>query len=175
MSKNDSLQEAIKCLKIKDVYLRSSEASLADDFEPKYDSKIESLDVQFKHLVTQSSVLLLEGGGADDSEDSIQLFRVFVTLGARWVMLSTKDDGNGDDHIKAEIEAVMMAEYLMQKDPGQDALKEFALRNASYHIWPFWREYLTTQCMRMNLPKLVLPTMQVTQNLHAEDAESDCD
>ena len=175
MDKKALLQQAIDCLKIQDVYLRSSNASLADDFEPKYAPDIEDLDVQYKHLVTQSSVLSLEEDSAEKSKNAVQLFRVFVTLGARWVTPTSKEDATEDDGIRAEIEAVMMAEYLMQKNPGQDALNEFALRNASYHIWPFWREYLTTQCMRMNLPKLMLPTMQVAQNIHAESNESDCE
>lgn len=175
MDKKALLQQAIDCLKIKDIYLRSSKADLADDFEPKYDPDVESLDVQFKHFVTQSSILLLEEEEADKGENGIQLFRVFVTLGARWVIPPTEEDTRNDGRVRAEIEAVMMVEYLMQKDPGQDALKEFALRNASYHIWPFWREYLTTQCMRMNLPKLMLPTMQVAQNIQAESVESACE
>lgn len=175
MDKKALLQQAIDCLKIKDIYLRSSKADLADHFEPKYDPDVESLEVQFKHFVTQSSVLLLEEQGADKGQNGTQLFRVFITLGARWVIPPTKVDTKSGDRVRAEIEVVMMAEYLMQKDPGQDALKEFALRNASYHIWPFWREYLTTQCMRMNLPKLILPTMQVAQNVQAESDEPDCE
>ena len=156
---NESLQKAIECLKIHDVYLRSSEATLTDGFEPKYETDLDALEVQFKHLVSHSNVLLLE----EDGESKLQLFRVFVELGARWVE-STEQKSGDDDSFKAQIEAVMVAEYLMKEDPGKEALKEFALRNASYHIWPYWREYLTTQCMRMNLPKLVMPTVQFANN-----------
>jgi hypothetical protein len=46
----------------------------------------------------------------------------------------------------------------------KDCLNEFALRNASYHVWPYWRELLMSQCARMHLPRLVMPTMQVAQN-----------
>ena len=45
-----------------------------------------------------------------------------------------------------------------------DSLKAFALNNASYHIWPFWREYLMSMCNRMNLPKIAVPTFQVKNN-----------
>jgi len=30
-------------------------------------------------------------------------------------------------------------------------------RTASFHIWPFWREFVISQCNRMNLPRAVLP------------------
>lgn len=152
------LQDAIKCLNIRDVYMRSSSASLEDNFEPKYDSDLESLQVQFKHVVTHSNVLELE----EDEGKTIQLFRVFVELGTRWVFPAGEDDG--DEEVMAHIEGVMVAEYQMDRNPGSDALKVFALNNASFHIWPYWREYLSSQCLRMNLPKLVMPTKQFASN-----------
>jgi len=160
---NEALQKAIECLKINDVYLRSSEARLSDGFEPKYETDLGVLDVKFKHVVTHSNVLLLE----EEGESTAQLFRVFVELGARWLDPANHEDGDSN-RLKAQIEAVMVAEYQMKEDPGKEALKEFALGNASFHIWPYWREYLTTQCMRMNLPKLVMATVQFATNRNAE-------
>ncbi len=157
---NETLQKAIECLNIHDVYLRSSEAMLADGFEPKYEQDlVDTLDVQFMHVVTHSSLLVLE----EEGENTVQLFRVFVKLGARWLDPTEPEDGDGSQ-LKAQIEAVMVAEYQMNEDPGKDALKEFALHNASYHIWPYWREYLMTQSIRMNLPKLVIPAVQFANN-----------
>lgn len=66
----------------------------------------------------------------------------------------------------------MVAEYRMSEDPGKESLKEFALRNASYHIWPYWREYLMGQCLRMNLPKVILPAVQFAQNRGSEKPRS---
>jgi hypothetical protein len=160
---NDALQRAIDCLQIDDVYLHASESRLAEGFEPKYQADLESLDVQFKHLVTHSSVLLVE----EEGQPSVQLFRVFVELGVRWLEPADRG-GVEDERVRAEIGGVLVAEYRMQEDPGKDALKAFALRNASYHVWPYWREYLTAQCMRMNLPKLMLPAVQFAQNPKAD-------
>jgi hypothetical protein len=154
----DALQQAIDHLKIHDVYLRSSEARLADGFEPKYDD-LDSVEVQFKHVVTHSNVLELDEG----TDATVQLFRVFVELGTRWLGPADTHAGE-DERLLAQIDGVMVAEYRMQADPGKDALKQFALKNASFHIWPYWREFLTTQCMRMNLPKLVMPAVQFARN-----------
>ncbi len=154
-----ALQKAIDCLKIRDVYLYSSNASLKDAFEPKYDPDLDKLEVQFKHIVIRSSVLALE-----DVSKTINLFRVFVELGARWVLPIVKENTVDTFEIKAHIDGIMVAEYFMQKDPGSDALKHFAMKNASFHIWPYWREYLTAHCQRMNLPKLVIPTVQFAGN-----------
>lgn len=152
------LQKAIDCLTIRDVYLRASNAALMDDFEPRYESELERLEVQFKHIVAHSSVLALE----DETNGKSCLFRVFVDLGMRWVLPNVLDEG--DPVVKANIEGTMVAEYQMDGNPGAEALKVFALKNASYHIWPFWREYLSSLCLRMNLPKVVLPIRQLASN-----------
>ncbi|XSG84784.1 MAG: preprotein translocase subunit SecB [Methylohalobius sp. ZOD2] len=159
---SEDLQKAIECLTIRDVYMRASSAALADDFEPKYEHDLNKLAVQFKHVVTHSNVLELE----EDGDNTSKLFRVFVDLGTRWVL----PDAESDDalEIKAHIEAIMVAEYQLESDPGPEALKAFALKNASFHIWPYWREYLSSQCLRMNLPKLVMPTRQFASNHNAE-------
>jgi len=160
-----TLQDAIDNLSIHDVYLRSSSAMLAENFEPRYDTELENLKVQFKHIVTHSNVLELE----EPEGNTTNLFRVFVELGTRWVLHARESD---EEDVKAHIEGVMVAEYQMYQNPGKDALKEFALKNASYHIWPFWREYLSSQCLRMNLPKLVLPVKQFASNPVADSAPS---
>lgn len=156
---NKALQKAIDCLKIRDVYLHSSRASLEDAFEPKYDSDLDKLEVQFKHIVTRSSVLEL-----DEGNRTINLFRVFVELGTRWIISGERKNGDKALEVKAYIEGTMVAEYLMLDDPGPEALNQFAMKNASFHIWPYWREYLTSQSVRMNLPKLVMPTVQFASN-----------
>jgi hypothetical protein len=158
-----ALQEAIDSLKIRDVYLYSSSALLEDAFEPKYDPDLDKLEVQFKHAVTRSNVLELEEGNK-----TINLFRVYVELGTRWVLPNLVQDSDSDPEIKAHIEGVMVAEYLMRSDPGPDALKQFAMKNASFHIWPYWREYLTSHCQRMNLPKLIMPAVQFASNQGAD-------
>lgn len=158
----DELQDAIECLNIRDVYIRSSSAALEDSFEPKYGAELENLEIQFKHVVTQSNVLELE----EDKGNSIHLFRVFVELGTRWVFPAK--EGGDEPEVMAHIEGVMVAEYQMDKNPGPEALKAFALKNASFHIWPYWREYLSSQCLRMNLPKLVMPAKQFASNKKAE-------
>lgn len=155
---DEALQKAINSLRIQDVYLYSGVAGIVDGFDPKYDSDVESLQIQFKHLVKRSVVLELK-----EENEVRRLFRVCIELGARWVALSGQD-GEEEPEEKARIEGTMVAEYLMIEDPGPDALQCFALRNASYHVWPYWREYLSAQCLRMNLPKMTLPAVQFAAN-----------
>jgi hypothetical protein len=166
------LQQAIQCLQIRDVLMRQSQAFVSDDFDPKYDDGADNLEVQLKHAVTRSEVLEVK-----NSEQTQHIFRVFVDLGARWVEAALEEQGDAGEtahepHVKAQIEATLIAEYALKEDPGKEALDAFALKNASYHVWPYWREYLSSQCQRMGLPKVVVPTIQIAHNHNQDDEPS---
>ncbi len=172
MAMTTPLQQAIQCLRIRDVLVRSSQSFIAEDFDPAYDSGVDGLAVQLKHVVTRSQVMEVEGEG-----QSLRLFRVFVELGARWIeapSAGTKTPDQGlEPPVKALVEAMMVAEYELTNDLEKEALDAFALKNASVHVWPYWREFLSSQCQRMGLPKAVVPTVQFAAN-HAGKLES-CD
>ena len=148
-----SLQVAIQALKIQDVYVRDQVAACRDDFNPKYETDFDSLTIQHMHLVRQSSVFEAEEGNC--------LLQVFIRLGVRWINPSETSE---ELSIRAIIEAEFIAEYSMSQKLDQQSIDEFALKNASYHVWPYWRELLSSHCARMQLPRLVMQTVQFAQN-----------
>jgi len=161
----ENLQIAIDKLRIHDVYLNSSISQCVNNFEPKYDPNIDKLEVQTKHFVKRAEVVKLD--------ETQLLMRVFIELGVRWVDNSITDE---EKSIRAFIEAEFIAEYSMDEELDQVCVDEYALKNASFHVWPYWRELLMNQCNRMYLPRYVLPTMQLAQNRHQidENAIEDC-
>ena len=140
------LQLAIETLHINDVYLKFTRAQCIDDFDPKFADVQTELQVQQLHAVRRSEVIQVEGDG--------QLLRVYIRLGTRWIMPREGDE----PEVKAFIEADFIAEYLMTTPLEQASIDEFSLKNASYHVWPYWREFLSSQCERMRLPRVVMPT-----------------
>lgn len=156
---NAELQKAIDSLQIQDVYLRNLVARCEGDFDPKYYSDLESLVIQTMHQVRQSMVVELD--------DQKNVLRVFVNLGARWMDEKNEDEAGS---IKALIEAEFIAEYTMKEMLEKASIDEFSLKNVSYHIWPYWRELLSSQCDRMHLPKAILPMIQLAHNRHANHA-----
>ena len=165
------LQPAVVCLQFRDVLIYNAEAFTVDDLDPKPCTGLYGRQIQLKHMVSHSQVLEVE-----DGEQTQQLFRVFIQLGARWVEAAPREQGGGEgtvaeEQVKAQIEATLIAEYALTDHPGKEALDAFALKNASYHVWPYWREYLSSQCQRMGLPKVVVPTIQVAQH-HLQQGES---
>lgn len=169
------LQQAIECLKIRDVAMRKTHALIADDYEPKYDPAIDDLAVQLMHVVRLGRVLEIE-----DGEQRLQVFQVYIDLGARWVrpeevVESELEKEGAEPAVLAQIEATFVSEYELTNELEKEALDAFALKNASYHVWPYWREYLSTQCTRMGLPKVVVPTVQFASNHQQKGAFSTCD
>jgi hypothetical protein len=155
---NANLQKAIDTLRIHDVYIRNSIAQCVNGFEPKYDNDLEKLVTQTKHGVKQSQLARLG--------ETQWLVRVFIELGVRLVDPTVE---NEEDSVRAFIEAEYVAEYTVDEELEQDCIDEYAQKNASYHVWPYWREFLMSQCNRMYLPRLVLPTVQLAHHRHQLD------
>jgi preprotein translocase subunit SecB len=157
---SEALQNAIDSLKINDVYIEELVSVTQDGYEPKYDLNVEDLFIQFKHVVRQSSVAEVGEG--------IKILKVCVDLGVRWVV-EDKDDAEE----KAKIEANFVAEYIIEDDLEDNSINEFSLKNASYHIWPYWRELVASMSERMRLPRVTLPTVQFAANNLASDKKSE--
>ncbi|MEQ1559891.1 MAG: preprotein translocase subunit SecB [Methyloglobulus sp.] len=149
---NKDLQKAIDTLLINDVYLKKSIAECFNEFDPKFYPGIDELETRTKHIV--------KGHSVSEMDDSTWLVRVFIELG---VLLL---DSNADPDInrKAIIEAEFVAEYHSREKPEESSVKEYALKNVSYHVWPYWREFLMNQSCRMHLPRFILPAVQFAQN-----------
>ncbi|MGD9859939.1 MAG: hypothetical protein AB7S90_07780 [Marinobacterium sp.] len=158
MTISPSLQKAIDSLKLQDVYLRDNFSHCHDDFDPKYSDEQEELDVQQMHVVRQTVIADLEGNG--------KLVRVFVRFGVRWVnpIVERSADEHGAPEVVANIEAEFIAEYTIDQEIKQTCIDEFATQNASLHVWPYWREFLSSQCERMRLPRIVLPAWQLSHH-----------
>jgi hypothetical protein len=147
---DQALAKACNTLNISDVW-QESVSAFVDESLRTAASFPEDHDVLFKHLVSESMWGLIENG-----DERQYVFRVFVALGVRFTTNETPSESDEPD-ILAQIEATYVAEYFSEEDPGEEARREFASRNASFHVWPFWREFLASQCNRMNLPKAALP------------------
>jgi hypothetical protein len=160
---NHILQKAIDNLRIEDVYPRHILAACMNDFEPKYHPNIDSLSLQTLHSVARSAVA--------EVDLKRQILRVFIEVGMRWVDEKIEDP---EKQVMAVIEAEFVAEYEFKDKLGQESIDAFAMQNASYHVWPYWRELLSSQCQRLNLPRLILPARQLPNHrLHNEEALQD--
>jgi hypothetical protein len=170
---DSDLSKAIACLRINDVWQVNVSAYLDNSLETagRFPEKHE---VRFKHVIQKSL-----WGESDGEDEHTHILRAFIELGVRYV--SSNEDNGADAEanqltekeadgpgILAQIESVYVAEYVSKEDPGEAAIKAFVTRNASFHIWPFWREFVASQCNRMNLPRATLPLHNFGTSGHQE-------
>jgi len=153
---DEALARACECLRINGVAQARVSAFIDEALEgtPAFPDDFEIL---FKHAISKS----LWGDTAGEN-GRIFMLRVFIELGVRFVPAAnsgkeSEQEQAGDSDTLAQIEATYIAEYISDEDPGNEAIKAFAARNASFHVWPYWREFITSQCNRMNLPRINLP------------------
>ncbi|WP_019935804.1 hypothetical protein [Oceanimonas smirnovii] len=149
---DQQLQQAIEALAIEDVYLYSSQASCTDNFDPKYGNGVIELKVQHMRKLKEVQLLTLD--------DKRKILRVQLQLGTRLV----KPVEATPVEVMAFIEATFIAEYVLKGDLPEDCIQAFANKNVSYHIWPYWREFVSSQCEKMHLPRIVVPTIQVPRS-----------
>ena len=146
-----ALEQAIKACAITDVYLRNSTVRLNDEFDPTVPD--QRLDVEYRIETKHREEI---------SRDGVNLLRVYVDAGLRY--LPAKKDEDNKAPVLAEIAAQFVAVYLISGEkPQEECLNEFAKLNAPYHIWPYWREYAQSLCMRHRLPAVMLPMLSVNQ------------
>lgn len=152
---SDALQQAIDHLHIQDVYQRWNQSRCAEGFYPQ-EADFNQLQSQQMHAVRRSEVF--------STSDRQKLLRVMLVMGIRWTVPAVQEGGSEETvepDIKALIEAEFVAEYWFTADLPNECLDAFAQKNASYHVWPYWREYLMSQSERLRLPKVMLATRQL--------------
>lgn len=151
-----ALQQAIDALAIEHVWLHGSRSWMAEEFDPEFTSHT-SFHTQYRHHVRKSYLMQIEEG-----TETTYVFRVFLDLGIRLLPGRSNQGDAADDPqtALAQIEATYVTEYTARTDPGTEALEAFSRRNASYHAWPYWREFVASQSQRMRLPRIVVPVVQ---------------
>jgi hypothetical protein len=154
------LSEVIKILHIANVYMRGMETVVDEEFD--IFSAQEELEV--RHQLSPISSSLIEYGNTEQPDQKMRLFRVHL----RGELLMVRPM-NGDPHqpepsdIRLRLVAQYASDYRVTKlgEIPQVALDEFALKNAAFHVWPYWREYIQSTLARMQLPPFSLPMYQV--------------
>lgn len=114
------------------------------------------LNIQIRNSIKDVSMLKGDSGQ--------KILRVAIDVGVRFTDVNknqkAQDDANatGEDDLKVEILGLFIADYLIVRDDiAGNVLEEFAKSDALFAVWPYWREFVNSACLRARLPALVLP------------------
>lgn len=146
---SSELQNAIANLRINDVYIDKIDAVVTDR---SFNFDEREFDIEHKFGV--------KGFELKESKEQKAVCFSFEA-GVRWISSEQPSSENEEDQqIIARVECIIVGCYLMKKEVSEDALREFAVKNCGLHVWPYWREFLSSQSERLRLPRVMLPITQ---------------
>lgn len=151
---SEGLQKAIENLFIKDVAFDLINAGkFGKDFKFEEDNF---------HIQQKFGLKTLEVKELNDQRMAHFTFEA----GVRWISeensldTGSDDASNEDIDIIAHVECSITVIYALKEELDKEALDEFGMRNCGIHVWPYWREFLTSSCDRLRLPRVMLPMTQ---------------
>tara|TARA_Y100000296_G_C5159562_1_gene251026 strand:+ start:156 stop:617 length:462 start_codon:yes stop_codon:yes gene_type:complete len=148
---SSELQEAIENLHIQDVYFDKIDCEV---LERPTEADIENEKISFQ---TKYGLKSLEVGENGESNQVL----IHFEAGIRWI--KGAEDPSESETILAMVEAEFVAKYISLKELSEKGLTEFAEKNSGIHVWPYWREFVSSACERMRLPRIMLPTKQFSR------------
>lgn len=156
------LQQAISGLRIDDIYLEKVSAEV---FDRGLDIKSSNCNIAYKFGVGSFEVM-------DKEDRKVVCFR--FDAGLRWTTKatnesSTKEKAEKGRRLLAHVEGELVAWYAMKEPLSEEILREFALKNCGIHVWPYWREFVTSTCDRLRIPRVTLPIVQFQTVEHEQD------
>lgn len=150
-----ALIKAQKSLNIRTVYLRSNQVVINDDLDPLCFGDKESTTQGF-HNVTG----VIENTISTGDENNIWEYKFNVAIGLRSITDGDEDVSLEDPDYKPllEIVANFQARYESINQLSEDEIKAFSVDNVTFHVWPYWREFVQSSCSRIGLnPILDVP------------------
>lgn len=150
----EALKKAIDSLDLQDIALKSCAVDVDQDCILGADAA--KLQIQLRWGSKQASLLQAKEKA---SKGPRRLF--VVEVGTTLRLVDKPEDGSdaaADAPPRALIDATFLATYRVKnEDVEAPALDEFATKNVIYHVWSYWREFLTNMLARSHLPPFTLP------------------
>lgn len=149
---------------LRNIFIRSSNTSLAEWFDPQLpNQRLRGAFRSDTGKIKQKTLTEHRETG-----DKTQLFIEFSTRFEFAYLTANGDDEPHDDeldesHLAAKITAEIAVDYLVGSDtfPDEQTNKTWAESNALLHCWPYWREFCHNTMLRMNLPVMIIPLIQI--------------
>ena len=156
-----SVKDTAKKLDILQIYLSASSSAFHNDFDPSIPNQL--LTGQFVINTIKVETTTVSDG---ETNASNRFLRCYIQAGMRYILGEPTDEELSNDEwvkskIASEISAIYCVQYAIRPDAevSDEEKEEFGKVNASYHVWPYWREYAQNTCNRMNLPVSTVPML----------------
>lgn len=164
------IARAQSSLRMFDVIQRFGQTTLASDFLPPF---VNTQGLRVETTFGPTGHRVHEGQIGTDSGDVYGLKIVeFVVVAVAKFFPPTVAEGNDSTEqalpevTLAEIKAEFAAAYIWSGCDNEDLIA-YGQWAVGMHVWPFWREFLQTQCVRMRLPPITIGFLRDGRNADA--------
>lgn len=161
---HDLLRTAVSCLDIREILLADSRIHMdpsVNPHDPFLTLRAEMSEGQ-QVMCEQVSGKTPEGKDCRFVRFGFQFNLTLLSPAPAPVDEPTVEGQAPKEEVKVTIEAMLKGVYEVMTDdfPAQEVTQAF-IGNAKFHIWPYWREYVTHTISRMNLPTVTIPPYQI--------------
>jgi hypothetical protein len=150
----NALKTSQEKLTLKIVKLTDSVISINSDFET---NEIMTEKNKFQHYNTLKSVAEVEVSFKDkEQHTTVWEYRYNYSLGTRVVQenQTTDEKDSKEDkglEVLSEVKATFCAVYQSGGELTEEERDAFGEHNVGFNIWPFWREFVQSMCLRMDI------------------------
>jgi bifunctional ADP-heptose synthase (sugar kinase/adenylyltransferase) len=156
----NTLASAQKKLSLETITLRDSDIFFNRDYSAGYLMQKEHSMQTFSAV---KSCNINELVADNDPEDKRWGYCFLHATGIRIVPNNAEisevvsEDSSEEEITILEIKAIFEAIYESSIELSDEELSKFSEHNVGFNVWPFWREYVQSTCLRMNIQPLPLP------------------
>lgn len=143
------LQEAQRLLKIKTVYLQNSFINLSEDFDTN------DLDNTAISMQSFEGVSKIREANFENDDKAWWEYNFYFAVGIR--IVDEEIEKNEEITPVVEIKGTFCAKYESPERLTQEQMEAFAEKNVGFNVWPYWREYVQSSCMRLNIEPIEIP------------------
>lgn len=164
---NNLINAASNALELINIFQTSIEVEVTDEYAFSSLAGIDN-ELLFKYVPVRAY--------ANEYGDAK---RLTVILSCEAIVVVARDEQSEntetekDPEILLSYSAKYAAEYhvIDEKLPAKKALDHFCFYNTPFHVWPFWREDLSSSIRKAGLCSLLLPMYNISQIAGSPETE----
>lgn len=128
---------------------RSSSFTIND----KYNPPIDDFELSYQLRANLSRLSVMESEGAPSP-----VVRFDIETAIRLISGSPDEaEQLSDQEVLAELIATHSVYFYLNGEVPEEALREFGQYNATFQVWPYWREFVQSQFARAQIPVFSIP------------------
>lgn len=163
---NELLKSAQQKLTLKVITLRDSEIFFNEEYECDFREAVKHHFQSFGGVKACNEV---EFSPVEEDNVGFYQYKFLFASGIRVILDSEEEtDIEEEPEIIVEIKALFEAAYESQQKLSIEEVHAFSDSNVQFNVWPFWREYVQSSCMRMNITPISLPFQMVDSKTSKE-------